>query len=126
MLAVVVNQQLLLQFDPAVALPGSQMDYLSKLDTRFEQGVVIEGKQVDNPQLEDRARFIVTSMMEGIMYREEAQAAACLAWLGTRLPALKQVVAEVDEQGTRFELVFDRDYQPHVSVDFTPRPTKKT
>jgi hypothetical protein len=56
--------------------------------------------------------------MEGIMYQEDNKAAASMAWLATRLPDLKQLVAVVDEEGTQFELVFDREYQPQVVVKF--------
>jgi hypothetical protein len=57
-------------------------------------------------------------MMEGILYQEDEKAAASLAWLGTRLPDPKQVKAIVDDNGTRFDLIFDRAYQPHQVVRF--------
>ena len=117
-LAIVVNDQLTLQYNRAVELPDQQSNYLKKLDSKFDQGIELDSEQIDNPSLEQRARFMALSMMEGIMYQEDAKASASLAWLATRMPDLKQVVAKVGEQGTQFELVFDQEYQAHQEVNF--------
>ncbi len=115
-LAVIVNDQLTLQYDRSRALPAHQQAYLDKLDRRFEHGIELQGEQLDHPNIEQRARYIALSLMEGILYQEDAKASACLAWLATRLPELKQVIATVDENGTQFELVFDREYRPQAGV----------
>ena len=117
-LAIVVNDQLTLQYNRAVELPDQQSNYLKKLDSKFDQGIELDSEQIDNPSLEQRARFMALSMMEGIMYQEDAKASASLAWLATRMPDLKQVVAKVGEQGTQFELVFDQEYQTQQEVKF--------
>ena len=117
-LAVIINDQLTLQYDRDKALPDHQLDYLNRLDKKFDQGIELQGEQLANPNVEQRARYMALSLMEGIMYQEDAKASASLSWLATRLPELKQVKATVDENGTQFELIFDRDYQPHQVVQF--------
>ena len=57
------------------------------------------------------------SLMEGILYQEDSKAAVSMAWLATRLPDLKQVKVLIDEQGSHFDLIFDREYQPQVAID---------
>lgn len=117
-LAVVVNDQLTLQYDRARELPENQQHYLDQLDAKFDQGIELQGEYLEQPDIPQRAQFMALSLMEGIMYQEDNKAAASMAWLATRLPDLKQVLAQVDEQGTHFELVFDREYQPQVVVKF--------
>jgi hypothetical protein len=117
-LAIVVNNQLTLQYDRSKPLPEQQQHYLQQLDAKFDQGIELQGEILSDPNIEQRARFMALSMMEGIIYQEDNKAAASTAWLATRLPDLKQIVALVDEQGTRFELIFDREYQPQVEVKF--------
>ncbi len=117
-LAVVINDQLTHEYDRARALDDEQSRYLEKLDAKFDQGIELQGEKLDNPTLEQRARYMSLSLMEGIIYQEDAKAAASLSWLATRLPELKQVLAVVDETGTQFELVFDREYQPRQVVEF--------
>jgi hypothetical protein len=118
LLAIVVNDQLTLQFDRSKELPENQQQYLAKLDEKFDQGIELQGEKIDKPNIQQKARYMALSMMEGIMYQEDAKAAVSMAWLATRLPDLKQVLAMVDEKGTQFELVFDREYQPHQVVNF--------
>jgi hypothetical protein len=117
-LAIVVNDQLTLQFERDKPLPEHQQQYLDQLDAKFDQGIELQGERLENPDLEQRSKFMALSLMEGIMYQEDNKAAASMAWLATRLPDLKQLVAIVDEEGTQFELIFDREYKPHVNVNF--------
>ncbi len=117
-LAIVVNEQLTLEYDRNRELEEEQREYLEKLDAKFDQGIELQGEQIDQPDIQQRARYMTLSMMEGIIYREDAKAAVSVAWLATRLPDLKQVIAVVDTEGTQFELVFDREYQPHAVVHF--------
>jgi hypothetical protein len=117
-LAIIVNEKLTLEYDRNKPLEQDQLEYLDKLDAKFDQGIELQGEHIDKPDIQQRARYMTLSMMEGIMYREDAKAAVSVAWLATRLPELKQVVAVVDNEGTQFELVFDREYKPHQVVNF--------
>ena len=117
-LAIVVNDQLTLQFDRSKELPQNQQLHLDKLDIKFAQGIELQGEKIDNPDIQQKAKYMSLSLMEGIMYQEDDKAAVSMAWLATRLPDLKQVKAIVDKDGTQFDLIFDREYQPHQVVDF--------
>ncbi len=123
-LAVVVNDSLTLQYDRSRELPSHQQEYLAKLDQRFEQGIELQGERLHNPDIEQRAKYMALSLMEGIIYQEDDKAAVSLAWLATRLPDLKQVKVIVDEQGSHFDLIFDREYQPHVAIDIADLTNK--
>jgi hypothetical protein len=117
-LHVIVNDQPMLQFDRGKPLSSKQAEYLDKLDARFDAGIELQGEWLEQPNPEQRARWMALALMEGLLYQEDEKAAASLAWLATRLPELKQIQAVVDEQGTRFELIFDREYQPRQVVQF--------
>lgn len=117
-LAIVVNDELILQFDRTKALPEHQQDHLRRLDSKFDLGIELQGEFIEHPDLKQRARYMSLSLVEGILYQEDARAAVSMAWLATRLPELKQLKAIVDENGTQFDLIFDREYQPHQVVNF--------
>jgi hypothetical protein len=117
-LAVIVNDELIMQYDRAKKLPEQQQQHLTKLDQKFDQGIELQKQKLEQPNIEQRAKFMALSLMEGIIYQEDDKAAASMAWLATRLPDLKQVKAIVDENGTQFDLIFDREYQPHQVVHF--------
>ncbi len=117
-LHVIVNDQPLLHFDRNRPLSDKQAEYLDTLDRKFDAGIELQGEWLERPDLEQRARWMALALMEGILYQEDEKAAASLAWLATRLPDLKQVKAIVDENGAQFDLIFDREYQPHQVVHF--------
>jgi len=117
-LAIVVNDQLKLEYDRAKELPENQQQYLSNIDQKFSSGLELQGEKIDKPSIEQKARYMSLILMESIIYQEDDKAAVSMAWLATRLPDLKQLKATVDEQGTQFELIFDREYKPHQVVDF--------
>lgn len=119
-LAIVVNEELMYEYHRDVELAENKQKYLASLDHKFDQGLEISGEFVESPSLEQRAKYMTLSLMEGIMYQDEKMASVSLSWLATRLPELKQVIAQVDFDGTQFELVFDQEYTPKVSVDFDP------
>ncbi len=117
-LHVIVNDQPLLHFDRSKPLSEKQAEYLDKLDAKLDAGIELQGEWLEQPNIEQRARWMALAMMEGILYQEDEKAAASLAWLATRLPDLKQIQAVVDESGAQFELIFDREYQPRQVVQF--------
>ena len=117
-LAVVINDQLTLQYDRSKQLPENQQQYLDNLDVKFAQGIELQGEKINNPDIQQIARYMSLILMESIMYQEDDKAAVSMAWLATRLPDLKQVKAIVDDKGTQFDLIFDREYQPHQVVNF--------
>jgi len=109
-LAIVVNDKLMMSYDRSVELPEKQQQYLQKLDIKFEQGIQLQEVDIPSPNMEQRAKFMAFSLMEGILYQEDSMAAASMAWLANRLPDLKQLIAHVDHDGTQFELDFDHEY----------------
>ena len=117
-LAIVINDDLKLQYDRSKQLPENQQQYLLTLDKKFDSGLELQGEKIDHPDIQQKARYMTLILMESILYQEDAKAAVSMAWLATRLPDLKQVKAIVDKNGTQFELVFDREYQPHHVVNF--------
>lgn len=49
MLAVVVNGELVLQYDRAKPLPGRQRDYLDGMDERMDRGIELNDVRIDAP-----------------------------------------------------------------------------
>lgn len=115
-----INDELMIEYNHDVELGENKLKYLASLDAKFEAGLEIGGQFVADPDIQQRARYMAMSLMEGIMYNDEKMASVSVSWLATRLPDLKQVVAHADHDGTKFELIFDREYTPHVNVEFNP------
>ena len=111
-----------LQFDRNKALPAHQLAFLSKMDKEMASGIVINGANIEKPDLQQRAQFVAINLLQAIFDNDEQKAAAMTSYLATYLSDLKQVKAEVKDEGVLVDLVFDQAYVNQVAVQFTPTP----
>ena len=124
-LAVVVNGELIVQYDRAKPLPGQQRAYLDRLDERMDRGFELNDTRIDAPDVAQRAQLITLHLIDALNNNEDSLISALCAWLANRLPDLKQV--KVDGKGAEvaIDLVFDKAYAKVAPLKFMPSPSKK-
>jgi len=118
-MAVLLNGLAELEYDRQKPLPDYQAVYLDKMDTRMDEGIRIGEGSIVNPDLNQRAQFVAANLLHAIRNNDEPLAAALCSYLAVRLPDLKQIKIEDDQQNVSIELVFDEDYRKQVAVPFT-------
>lgn len=116
LMGVLLNGIAQLEYDRERAIPDFQAAYLEKMDRKMEQGIVIDGESVKNPDAQDRARFVAANLAHAIKSNDEAKAAAMCTYLANRLPELKQVKIDDSDDGITIDLVFDEEYAKQVAV----------
>jgi hypothetical protein len=117
-MAVLLNGLAQLEFDRGKPLPDYQALYLDKMDTRMDEGIRIGDASIVNPDRNQRAQFVAANLLHAIKNNDEPLAAALCSYLAVRLPELKQIRIEEDQQDVSIELVFDEDYRKQVAVPF--------
>ena len=117
-MAVLLNGLAELEYDRQKPLPDYQAVYLDKMDTRMDAGIRIGEGSIVNPDLNQRAQFVAANLLHAIRNNDEPLAAALCSYLAVRLPDLKQIKIEDDQQNVSIELVFDEDYRKQVAVPF--------
>jgi hypothetical protein len=119
MLAVLLNGIAQLEYDRDKALPPHQAAYLDKMDSKMDAGILADNARIENPDINQRARFIAANLVSAMKSNDEEMSAALCTWLANRLPDLKQV--KIDEDGDRIsiDLVFDEEYSRQTSVSFS-------
>ena len=124
-LAVVVNGELIVQYDRAKPLPGQQRAYLDMLDERMDRGFELNETRIDAPDVAQRAQLITLHLIDALNKNEDSLISALCAWLANRLPDLKQV--KVDGAGTEvsIDLVFDKAYVKAEPLRFMPPVSKQ-
>ena len=125
LLVVAINGEAVLEYDRRKPLPGFQQAYLQRMDQKMDRGLRLGGEQISSPDMEQRARFVAIHLIEALQQENEAHAAASCAWLAGRIPALKQVRADINGVDVQVDLVFDRVYSKQVSVDLKLPETKR-
>jgi hypothetical protein len=119
-MAVLLNGLAELEYDREKPLPDYQAVYLDRMDTRMDAGIRIGAASIVNPDRNQRAQFVAANLLHAIRNNDEPLAAALCSYLAVRLPELKQVRIEEDQQDVSIELIFDEDYRKQVAVPFSP------
>ena len=117
-MAVLLNGVAQLEYDRSKPLPAHQAVYLDKMDDKMNKGIEIDGSFTQQPDLDQKARFIAANLLNAMKTDNEPMAASLCTWLANRLPDLKQVKIDNSEGDIAIELVFDEEYQKQVPVQF--------
>ena len=119
-LVILINGVSQLQYNRSKSLPANQRQFLDKMNTELQRGIMINGQYIENPELPQRAQFVALNLIQSIQNAEEQKASAMCAYLAVFLPDLKQVKATQNPDGILIDLVFDEDYVKEIKVNFTP------
>jgi hypothetical protein len=119
LLAVLLNGIAQLEYDRDKPLPPHQAAYLEKMDAKMDAGILVDDTTIENPDINQRARFVTANLLGAMKSNDEEMTAALCTWLANRLPDLKQV--KMDEDGGRIsiDLVFDEEYSKQTAVSFS-------
>ena len=123
-LVVVINGQAVIEYDRNKRLPGHQREFLDKMDMDMQAGIELGGERIANPDLQSRAKYVAIHLINAIVNEHDSMIAATCAYLANRLPDLKQIKANEQNEEFSFDLVFDQDYNNAVNVEFEPTINK--
>lgn len=119
-MVVLVNGTALIEYDRTKPLSGKQQEYLDRMDVKMDTGIKLGEDSIANPGPQQRAQYVAFTLLTGIQQDDEALIAAMSSYLADRFPELKQVKADVDQNGEKimFDLIFDQAHKNQVKVTF--------
>ena len=82
------------------------------------KGITIGDEEVINPDINQRAQFVVATLLHALKTDNEQVAGAMCSYLAIRLPDLKQVKINENDGEVSIEFDFDNEYHNQVAVDF--------
>lgn len=119
-MAVVINGEVILEYDRSVALTEQQHLSLEKIDHKMDGGIILAGEHINSPDKNQRLQFISLNLVQALVNDgNEALIAASSSYLAENLPDLKQVKADNSKGQWLIDLVFDKEYQNQVKVSFS-------
>lgn len=118
-LAVLLNGIAQLEYDRDKHLPPQQAAYLDKMDTRMDTGIMVGDATIESPDINQRAQFIAANLLSAMKSNDEEMTAALCTWLAKRLPDLKQVKFDEEDDRMFIDLVFDEEYGKQAAVSFS-------
>ena len=119
-LVVVLNETPVLEYNRSKVLSAKQRNSLKLMDEKLDQGITLEEKLISHPSLEQRIEFVSANLVSALLNDEEVVAAASCAYIANHLPELKQIKAVAKDEQVSIELIFDREYQQEMKMNYTP------
>jgi len=111
-LHVLLNDQIVLEFDRSKSLPDIQLEYLDNMDKRLDTSIQLNKKNTTAKTQLEKAQFIANNMVNSLLNQDDKQAIAMCTYLGHRLPDLKQIACVGNaEEGIKIEFIYDRNLQ---------------
>jgi hypothetical protein len=124
LLAVVIDNDLVVKYDRNVSLPEHQRESLDRMDLKLDAGIELLGEIIEQPDPRQRATFVAQQLIGAILSHDDSLTAACAAYLAERYPDLKQVRVQFEGESHTVELVFDRPYAEQTGTYYVAPPRK--
>ncbi|MFV2058876.1 MAG: hypothetical protein ACC707_20640 [Thiohalomonadales bacterium] len=118
LVAVLFNGIAQFEFDRERSLTPQQSLYLTKMDSKMDEGIQMDSSFITKPDINNRTQYVAANLANAIIHNDEATCSALCSYLAVRLPELKQVKIDEKDGEISIELVFDEDYQKQVPVTF--------
>ena len=107
-----------LEYDREKLLPDHQAAYLDKMDEKMADGINIGDQVIKDPDINQRAQFVVANLLHAIKTDNEQVAGAMCSYLAIRLPDLKQVKINEQHGEVSIESDYENEYANQVAVQF--------
>lgn len=117
-MAVLLDGVAQLEYDREKLLPDHQAAYLDKMDEKMAQGIAIGDEEIKNPDINQRAQFVVANLLHALKTDNEQVAGAMCSYLALRLPDLKQVKINEQNGDVSIEFDYENEYSNQVAVEF--------
>ncbi|NOY15500.1 MAG: hypothetical protein GXP23_00955 [Gammaproteobacteria bacterium] len=108
-----------LEYDREKPLPDHQATYLDKMDEKMAEGITLGDEEIKNPDVNQRAQFVVANLVHALKTDNEQVAGAMCSYLALRLPDLKQIKITDHAGEVSVEFDYEREYTNQVAVKFT-------
>ena len=108
-----------LEYDREKLLPDHQTIYLDKMDEKMAEGITLGDEEIKNPDVNQRAQFVVANLVHALKTDNEQVAGAMCSYLALRLPDLKQIKITDHAGEVSVEFDYESEYTNQVAVKFT-------
>lgn len=104
-LAVLVNDEIVFEFDRDITVDDQQLAYLDRMDSDMDSGIKIQGELLTDPDSQQRATFVAMNLIKALQQGNDAIMSASCAYLVNRYPALVEVRANDHGNAVNIELI---------------------
>ena len=104
-LAVILNGNVVMEYDTHTRLPGRQRRFLEKMDLDMDNGICLDTETIVSPTRMQRAHYVAMTLIRSLHTDNPAMVSMSCAYLANRIPELKEIRANEDGENVSMELV---------------------
>ena len=91
MFTVLLNNQLIHEFNVQTRLPGHVRSFLDRMDADMEQGIKVDGEQVTSPDEDLKLKYVVHNLLLGLKENNKGLIQSTSTYLGSRYHGLASI-----------------------------------
>lgn len=107
MLHVIIDDSTVVTYRKDQPLSGIQRRSLDQVDLLMDQGIVLDGQNIADPDTPQRILYVANRLINAQLRENHAAVAAFSAWLARRAPTLQCVTAKLHSEGHDIQLTMD-------------------
>lgn len=104
-LTIYINEESVFDYDGTASLDSSRLEFLNKMDTDMNCGIKIQGESINEPDADQRAKFVVMNLIRALQQENDAIITASCTYLTHRIPELTEVHARNNEGPIKIEFI---------------------
>ena len=106
-LEVILNGQLVAEYQRNSRLAGKQREFLDIMDIDMDKGVKLDGKVIKSPDDQQRSHYISMELIQAVKSNNRGMITASCAYLANRHPTLQKIMVKEEGETISLELLFD-------------------
>lgn len=104
-LSIFVNDNEVHHYDCDGYLSDEQLAFLDRMDQDMDRGFKIQGRLIEQPDAQQRARFVALNLIRALRQENPAGVTVSCAYLCQRLPRLSEVHVRDRDGGHAVEFI---------------------
>lgn len=106
MLTVILNDQVVVEYDRRNRLPGQQRRLLDQMDADMDAGIQLGDRHIENPDRSQRSYYVAMNLVRAVLNHNEQLKTMTCGYLGLRDEKLSKIIAEASEEQVTMQLVY--------------------
>ena len=106
-LKIIYNDKVVLEYDRTTRLPGKRRQFIGMMDQDMNEGILIGGDLIEYPNKNQRAKYVAMNLIDGLHKKDDALISITCAYLGNRVPELKEIKANECNDDISMELIYE-------------------
>ena len=107
LLKIIYNNETVFEYDRNTRLPGKRRQFLDMMDMDMDEGIIINGDLIELPDQNHRAKYVAMNLIDGIQRHDDSLISVTATYLGSRIPALKEIIATECNDDISMELIYE-------------------